>query len=182
MIRSRLKHSFAAACVLLLSSGRPAAAATFEWLSQLGSTSNDFGNAVAADAMGNVVVTGRTGSDIFVSLHDATGLNFWTRNLSSTVSALDAAVSASLDGLGNIYIGGFTFGDLGGPDPSSPIGVVSKYDSQGNHFGVGSVRPIRRPTSLPTASGMCSSVMAKTSKSTARTAISFGPSHSPALS
>ena len=54
----------------------------------------------------------------------------WTRQLGT--SADDDSYGVSADGLGNVYISGYTDGSLGGPNAGSDDAFVSKYDAAGN--------------------------------------------------
>jgi hypothetical protein len=53
----------------------------------------------------------------------------WTRQLGT--SAVDESTGVSADGLGNVYISGWTYGNLGGPNAGGADAFVSKYDSAG---------------------------------------------------
>jgi NADH:ubiquinone oxidoreductase subunit len=44
----------------------------------------------------------------------------------------DQSTGVSADGLGNVYISGYTMGSLGGPNPSLGDAFVSKYDAAGS--------------------------------------------------
>ncbi len=93
-----------------------------EWTRQLGSSEYDTSNGVSADGLGNVYVSGCTNgslggdsaglSDAFISKYDASGSLLWTRQLGTSTSDVSRGVSA--DGLGNIYISGWTYGSLEG--------------------------------------------------------------------
>ena len=68
-------------------------------------------------------------SDTFISKYDAAGTLLWTEQLGSNSS--DVSIGVSADGLGNVYISGSTFGDLGGTNAGSNDAFVSKYDAAG---------------------------------------------------
>jgi hypothetical protein len=101
---------------------------------------DDVSNGVWADGLGNVYISGATyGSlggpiagnrDAFVSKYDAAGNLQWTRQLGTAGTTESWRVSA--DGLGNVYISGFTVGSLGGPSAGNPDAFVSKYDAAGS--------------------------------------------------
>jgi hypothetical protein len=52
------------------------------------------------------------GRDAFVSKYDAAGILQWTKQLGTTTE--DEGHGVSADGLGNVYISGGTWGNLGG--------------------------------------------------------------------
>ncbi len=54
----------------------------------------------------------------------------WTKQLGT--SGDDISFGVSSDGLGNVYISGFTGGSLGGPHAGYADAFLSKYDSDGN--------------------------------------------------
>ena len=45
----------------------------------------------------------------------------------------------SADGLGNVYISGYTRGSLGGPNAGGTDAFVSKYDAAGNFQWIAAV-------------------------------------------
>lgn len=51
----------------------------------------------------------------------------WTQQLGTSLPDYSYGVSA--DGLGNVYISGWTLGSLGRPDPGGIDAFVSKYDA-----------------------------------------------------
>src|SRR5690606_14256038 len=112
---------------------------SLQWTRQLGMTNNDYGSGVSADGPGNIYIPGYTqgslggpsaGSyDNFVSKYDATGTLHWTSQFGTIEQDFSTDVSA--DGLGNVYISGYTYGSLGGPNAGSFDAFVSKYDATG---------------------------------------------------
>ena len=113
----------------------------------------------------------------------------WTRQLGT--SAADQSHGVSADGLGNVYISGYTTGSLGGPNAGGDDAFVSKYDAAGNSSGRGSWELVRmtiatacRPTAwgtstsraTPTAAwaGQTPAATTRLSASTMRRATSSG--------
>jgi len=129
------------ACVAL----RPPAAKaeapyTVEWIRQLGTSRHDYSSGVSADGLGSVYISGHTGGslggpnagggDAVVSKYDSGGSLLWTRQLGT--SSDDHSRGVSADGLGSVYISGWTDGSLGGPNAGYADAFVSKYDSGGS--------------------------------------------------
>jgi len=110
------------------------------WIRQLGTPSDEWGTGVSADRVGNVYVTGSTrgalggpsagGEDIFLSKYSASGNLLWSRQLGTPSEEASYAVSA--DALGNVYVGGYTDGSLGGPNAGGEDAFLGKYDANGN--------------------------------------------------
>jgi hypothetical protein len=114
-------------------------AGTLTWTRQLGKGSTDYSLGVSADGLGNVYIAGYTLSglngpnagsfDAYVSKYDAVGTLIWTRQLGTSSS--DECYGVSADGLGNVYISGYTYGSLNGSNVGAFDAFVSKYDAAG---------------------------------------------------
>jgi Bacterial Ig-like domain/Beta-propeller repeat len=116
-------------------------AAAKQWTRQLGTAADDFANAVATDASGNVYAAGTTfggldgntlvgGSDAFVVKYDTSGAKQWTRQVGTTDD--DDAFGVATDTTGNIYLTGDTFGALTGNTSSGLADLfVSKFNTSG---------------------------------------------------
>lgn len=105
------------------------------WTRQFGLAGDDGAYGVAADALGNVFITGSLQSSLhgqanwFVSLYDGAGDLKWTREGGNEYSNI--AFGSSVDGLGNVVFSGATgrrYTDSG----FVGAGYVSKYDNEGN--------------------------------------------------
>jgi hypothetical protein len=115
-----------------------------QWTRQLGTPYDEWGVGVAVDKNGYVYVTGLTGgdldgntsaggSDIFLVKYDSAGNKQWTRQMGSANS--DGASGVAVDTNGNIYMTGYTYGDLDGNTNAgslTPDIFLIKYDSAGN--------------------------------------------------
>ncbi len=114
------------------------------WNRNFGTSGHDYAQGVAADAIGNVFISGATeGSlegphaggtyDAYLRKYDTTGTLEWTRQLGSRSS--DESNGVSVDGIGNVYIAGVTSGNLGGipidPNGQYESAFISKYDASG---------------------------------------------------
>ena len=116
-------------------------AGTKQWTRQLGTSSYDSGQGVAVDGGGNVYVTGLTGGgldgnsnagnwDIFLVKYDSAGTKQWTRQLGTIT--YDYGYGVAVDGSGNVYVTGFTFGGLDGNTNAGGADIfLVKYDSAG---------------------------------------------------
>jgi hypothetical protein len=119
--------------------GTSAGGVTHEWTKQWGTSSSDSSGSVSADGLGNVYISGDTdGSlgatnagdyDAFVSKYNSAGNLQWTRQLGTTNR--DRSTGVSADGLGNVYISGYTNGILGAMTAGDYDAFVSKYDAAG---------------------------------------------------
>jgi chitodextrinase len=109
----------------------------------MGTTAGDRGHGVALDTSGNIYVAGRTagnldgesnagGDDVFLVKFDSSGTRQWTR-LSGTAGGDDAGWSAvAVDGSGNVYVTGYTTGDLDGETNAGGSDIfLMKYNSSG---------------------------------------------------
>ena len=110
------------------------------WTRQLGSAGFDACEAISTDGFGNVYVTGYTdgllgtqaygNNDAFLSKYSAAGVLQWTRQLGN--SSYQQSYGVSADGIGNIYIAGYTEGKLGDSNFGGGDAFVSKYNSVGS--------------------------------------------------
>ena len=129
-----------------------AAAPAYLWSQRFGSTSTDIGHSVAADASGNLFVTGYfQGSvdfgggvlisagatqDIFLAKYNSTGVHQWSQRFGSSGS--DQGLAIAVDGSGNVYLTGRFDGTVnfgGGPLVSAGLTdiFVAAYNSAGAH-------------------------------------------------
>lgn len=116
------------------------ATGNWQWTRQLGTSSEDFSWRTSTDGQGNVYMTGWTSGslgamnagsdDAFLAKYDADGNLQWTRQFGSSESDRGRGVSA--DGLGNVFVSGWTFGSLGGSNAGSDDAFLAKYDSAGS--------------------------------------------------
>ncbi|MEC4816819.1 MAG: SBBP repeat-containing protein [Scytonema sp. PMC 1069.18] len=120
------------------------------WSRQIGTDGTDNLFSIKTDINNNIYVTGFTsgtlegtsagGDDAFLTKFDSTGKQIWVRQFGTP--SLDTAFDVATDLADNIYIAGYTTGDLGGPNAnngslitsllSTDDSYVSKFDSDGN--------------------------------------------------
>lgn len=132
------------------------ASGTHLWSKRFGDTGGDYGNGVAVDGAGNVLVTGSfrgtvdfgggsltsgANADIFVAKYDASGAHLWSNRFGyagSTLYGSDSGESIAVDGSGNVVVTGY-FSDTidfgGGPLVSAGSAdiFVAKFDPNGVH-------------------------------------------------
>ena len=118
---------------------------TTTWTKQLGASSDDWGYGVTIDSLGNIIgniyVTGRTGGgldgntnsggdDIFLVKYNSSGTKQWTKQLGTSSS--EEGNDVTTDSSGNIYVTGYTDGDLDGNTNSGNHDIILvKYNSSG---------------------------------------------------
>jgi hypothetical protein len=110
-----------------------------EWIRQLGTSTTEWGSCAVDDA-GNAFVTGQTGGslggpnagsdDAYLAKYSPTGALLWTRQF-GTVSS-DWSHAVAVDGAGNAFISGHTYGSLGGPNAGAADVFIAKYSTAGS--------------------------------------------------
>lgn len=116
---------------------------SLQYVKQLGVASKDaVGNAVAADASGNIYVVGSTNaglggntltgsSDLFVAKYNSSGALQYVKQLGAA-SAYTHAYAVATDTSGNVYVTGTTWGGLDGNTITGVIDLfVAKYSPSG---------------------------------------------------
>ena len=116
------------------------------WLKQLGTTLDDYASAIATDALGYVFICGTThgdlepgqhhgGLDAYLAKFDPNGVQLWLKQLGTEDS--DYASAIATDATGNVFISGFTTGDLEpGEDKGGEDAFLAKYDAGGNQVWI----------------------------------------------
>ncbi len=132
--------------VLFLSvlSSVPSITEAKEWTKILGSSSQEAAVDATVDKKGNVYVTGYTMGDLggntnaglidaFTAKYDKKGNKIWVRLLGS--DTYDYGQGIAVDTRGNVYVTGYTHGDLDGNTNAGTLGsdiFIAKYDKNGN--------------------------------------------------
>jgi uncharacterized delta-60 repeat protein len=106
--------------------------------------------ALAVDDLGNVYVTGdsyggaATGFDTATVKYDADGNQLWVARYDGPGSGEDVALAVTVDGTGNVYVSGYSFGSGSGYDYATvkygPDGSqlwAARYNGPGNGTDVG---------------------------------------------
>jgi len=114
-------------------------AGTVQWMRQFGTISSDYAEGIAVDGSGDSYIAGHTfgdlagpnqgRSDAFIVRYDSGGTVQWASQIGS--STWEYTSDIAVDGSGNSYITGWTWGDLGGPDQGEVDAFIVKYDSGG---------------------------------------------------
>ncbi len=118
------------------------------WTTQIGTSSDDNSHAVAVDASGNVYISGRTygimgdssagGYDAYLTKFDSSGDEVWSSQIGSSsqtgMESWDDSYSVAVDGSGNAYISGWTFGVVGDSSAGGIDAFLVKFDSLGNEL------------------------------------------------
>jgi len=120
----------------------------FQWERQFNSSGHDRPSSIFTDSRGFTYVGGTTGGnlggansgadDVFVLKLDSSGNLIWSGQFGT--SANDVAYGVTADGLGSVYLTGYTEGDFGGihaggadiyvakiievPEPATAMGVL----------------------------------------------------------
>ena len=136
-------------CLLaLITTPIPAARAQEQlWITQFGTSGQDFACALVSDGAGGVIVAGSAGgsrggpsagdSDVYVARYDSVGNQIWIRQFGTRNG--ESAFALSPDGAGGVMVAGRTSGSLGGPNagPSwTNDAFLARYDGAGNQLWI----------------------------------------------
>jgi len=111
-----------------------------DWVRQIGTTEHDRFFGVTGDNMGNIYVTGNTGGslagassgwyDAILCKYDGYGNFHWSRQFGTAGD--DDGHAVTTDSLGNVFVGGDTYGDLAGYNQGKYDEFVGKYSNAGD--------------------------------------------------
>lgn len=113
-----------------------------EWVEQFGTTDYDFLWDLETDSAGNMYATGwtlgdlggaNTGSyDIWLAKYDTNGNQQWVKQFGTSGDDAPFADGIEIDAHDNVFLTGYTDGDLGGTNAGSRDAWAAKYDTHGN--------------------------------------------------
>jgi hypothetical protein len=122
----------------------PPSKAAVEQVTQFGTVGGDFASGVATDNDGNVYIAGLTSENLaatnagsrdgFVAKFDNNGNPIWTQQFGS--ESAEDVLGVVTDSNNNVYVAGFTLGDLGGSNAGERDAFIVKFDSDGNQVGI----------------------------------------------
>jgi hypothetical protein len=114
------------------------------WTTQTGTTAKDYASDIVVDEEGNVYISGHTEGelglvhagekDAFLAKFDADGNYLWATQVGTANTELSTDVA--LDAAGNVYISGFTTGDLAGANAGKADIFLAKFDADGNEIWI----------------------------------------------
>jgi hypothetical protein len=105
------------------------------WTRQFGGAGYDSGNDVAVIGS-NVYVVGKMGNastggdDVYLAKYNSSGGVVWTRTFGTT--GPDVGYDVAVDGSGNAYVVGTTYGALGGVDGNGADMFIRRYNANGS--------------------------------------------------
>ncbi|MFG0285560.1 MAG: SBBP repeat-containing protein, partial [Phycisphaerales bacterium JB039] len=110
-----------------------------QWITQYGAPASFcYGGEVVLDAAGNAIVSGSMAvdpdRDAYAAKFDTTGKMIWISQIGS--AHWDSAGGVAIDDSGNVYVCGYTEGDLGGPRAGGNDALLAKFDSFGANIWI----------------------------------------------
>ena len=108
-------------------------APSLSWQQSLGQSGFDNANDIVADQEGNVYIVGKTADesgigDAFIAQYNRQGQKQWQENIAT--SGYEDAIGVGVDDVGNIYVVGWTDGELKEDNPRRDT-WIAKYNNQG---------------------------------------------------
>jgi hypothetical protein len=112
------------------------------WVRQFGTNADDLLYAATPDGSGGVYTAGSTerssgdvtlgSADAWLMRSDGAGNPIWSRELHTL--RIDSALAAAPDRSGGVFVGGSTYGSLGGTSAGLADAWLARYDSNGNPY------------------------------------------------
>jgi hypothetical protein len=119
-------------------------AGTQLWIRQLGSSEKELGTPSATDGSGGVYIAGSTsgslggpsagGSDAWLARYDGAGTQLWILQLGS--GSAEGAWAVASDGVGGVFVGGWTLGSLAAGQAGGGDVWFARYDGAGNQLWI----------------------------------------------
>jgi hypothetical protein len=113
-----------------------------EWVEQFGTTDYDFLWDTETDSEGNLYATGWTLGDLggtnagsydtWLAKYDTNGNQMWIKQFGTSGDDASFADGIEIDSHDNVFLTGYTDGNLGGTNAGSYDAWAAKYDSNGN--------------------------------------------------
>ncbi len=119
-----------------------------QWTKQFGTTGEDYPNDLAIDSSGNLYVTGYTdataaftNTEVWIAKYDSNGVQQWSQSFGSGVN--DFGNGIATDSGNNVYVTGYTLGDIDGAGTGTHSGnadiFTTKYNSSGTRQWIGQI-------------------------------------------
>ncbi|MDX1810380.1 MAG: Ig-like domain-containing protein, partial [Gammaproteobacteria bacterium] len=113
---------------------------TAPWTQQTGTVLSDQAFSVVLDSTGNLFTSGFTNgsfgdlnkgsSDIFITKHDKNSVHLWTKQFGSSTD--DFVTASAVDASDNVYLTGYTYGNLANSSLGNSDIFIIKLDADGN--------------------------------------------------
>jgi len=117
-----------------------------EWAKQFGTPDYDFLWDIDTDSMGNLYATGWTLGDLggpnagsydaWLAKYDTNGNQLWIKQFGTSGDDAPFTDGIEIDSNDNLFLTGYTDGDLGGVNAGSYDPWVAKYDKDGNQLWI----------------------------------------------
>ena len=117
-----------------------------EWVEQFGTPDYDFLWDIETDSMGNLYATGWTLGDLsgenagsydaWLTKYDTDGNQLWIKQFGTSGDDAPFTDGIEIDSNDNLFLTGYTDGDLGGVNAGSYDAWVAQYDTDGNQLWV----------------------------------------------